>query len=126
MSKVKMARSLPDPRGDCLVVEENGSSTSKVHWLTVLIDHVVVHSEDDESTLGTFDTNRHTFPQTCQNGHHSRNIYQLKGRLGNLSNMESSQRPLTVTCLTLAGTCKQDFENTLYGATGSAVWTSQK
>ena len=113
-----MARSLPDPRGDCLVVEENGSSTSKVHWLTVLIDHVVVHSEDDESSLTQICTHLHKTVEEI--------LYQWKGQLGNLSNMESSQRPRTVTCLTLAGTCKQDFENTLYGATGSAVWTSQK
>ena len=45
---MKIDRSLPNPGGDGLVVVENRSTTSKVHRLTVLIDHVVVHSEDDD------------------------------------------------------------------------------
>ena len=40
-------RSLPHPGGDALVVEDNRSTTSDEHWLTILVDHVVVHSDDD-------------------------------------------------------------------------------
>ena len=41
-------RSLPHPGGDGLVVEDDRSTTSDEHWLTILVDHVVVHSDEDE------------------------------------------------------------------------------
>ena len=36
--------SLPHPGGNSLVVEDDRSTTSEVHWLTILIDHIVVNS----------------------------------------------------------------------------------
>ena len=80
--------SLPHPGGDGLVVEDDRSTTSEVHWLTILIDHIVVHSDD-----GNDDDN---------DNDNDNNGYK------DLSKMESLQRPRTVTRLTLAGTWKKD------------------
>ena len=48
------AKISPDPGGDGLVVVEDRSTASKVHRLTILIYHVVVHSEHE--TLVNFTT----------------------------------------------------------------------
>ena len=49
-----MAKISPDPGGDGLVVVEDRSTASKVHRLTILIYHIVVHSEHE--TLVNFTT----------------------------------------------------------------------
>ena len=48
------AKISPDPGGDGLVVVEDRSTASKVHRLTILIYHIVVHSEHE--TLVNFTT----------------------------------------------------------------------
>ena len=64
--------SLPHPGGDGLVVEDDRSATSEVHWLTILVDHIVVHSDDDndednDNVDGSKDLSKKTRQKkTCQ------------------------------------------------------------
>ena len=86
----KRRRSLPNPGGDGFVVVENWSAAPQVHRLPILVDHVVVHSG-----------NRKGREKKMNSGFFENSLSLLNE---NLSNMESSQRPRTVTRLTLAGT----------------------